>query len=94
MSHLILSDLRRLYHHVENGGKWDYSIDNRRLSKAISTIEELSEGGCRYNCTTGKTQFARGAEWAVGFLPDGWEAAFTELKGREKWKTTSGNKHG
>ena len=59
---------------------------------AISTIEELSEGGCRFNCTTGKAQFARGAEWGIGFLPDNWEEAYTELKEREKWITPSGSK--
>jgi hypothetical protein len=52
-------------------------------------VTELRDGTCRFNCRTGKSQFARGAEWAIGFLPDGWEAAYTELKGREQWKTTN-----
>ncbi len=51
-------------------------------------VNELRDGTCRFNCRTGKGQFARGAEWAIGFLPDGWEAAYTELKGREKCTPT------
>jgi hypothetical protein len=51
-------------------------------------VLELRDGTCRFNCRTGKTQFARGVEWAIGFLPDDWEATFAELKEREKWKTT------
>lgn len=93
MSQLVLSDLRRLYHHVENGGTWDYAIDNRRLSVAISTIEELSEGGCRNNCTTGKQQYLDGYVAAVvecaGFEPDGIEA-----EAEASWKSTNGNKQG
>lgn len=34
-----LASLRRLYHHVEHGGKWDYVIDKHRLGAAIATIE-------------------------------------------------------
>ena len=89
MTQTVLADLRRLYHHMINDGEWNGNIDCLRLAQAIRTIEELSEGNCRRHCTTSKAQFARGAEWAIGFLPDDWEEAYTELKGREKWKTSS-----
>jgi len=89
MTHSTLADLRRLYHHLIHGGRWNYNVDTDRLAQGIRTIEELDEGNCRRHCTTSKTQFARGAEWATGFLPDGWEEAYTELKGREQWKTTN-----
>jgi len=49
-------------------------------------VQELEDGCCRFNCRTGKTNFARGCEWALGFLPDGWEEVYEELQRREKWK--------
>ena len=61
-----VADLRRLYHHLEGRGRWDYIIDNRRLSRAISTLEELSEGHCRNNCQTRKENWREG--YALAFL--------------------------
>lgn len=54
-----LATLRRLYHHLHNGGTWS-DLDTAILSRAISTIEELNEGCCRFNCRTGKSQFYAG----------------------------------
>ncbi len=56
------------------------------LDIALARIKELESGCCRFNCRTAKTNFARGCEWALGFLPDGWEEVYEELKRREKWK--------
>lgn len=89
MTSSTLATLRRLYHHLMHNGRWNHPADTATLSAAIRTIEELSEGTCRQHCTTSKAQFARGVEWAIGFLPDDWEEAYIELKGREKWKTLS-----
>ena len=90
---LVLSDLRRLYHHMENGGTWNLATDNHRLSRAISTIEELSEGGCRHNCTTGKQRYKSGYIAAVvedaGFEPDDVDA-----NAEASWKNMNGSKQG
>jgi hypothetical protein len=89
MTHSTLADLRRLYHHLSNGGEFNLRVDTERIARAIRTIEELQDGACRFNCTTAKRQFARGCEWASGILPDDWEEAFDEFNAREKWKTSS-----
>ena len=54
------------------------------LDITLARIKQLEDGSCRFNCRTGKTNFARGCEWALGFLPDGWEKVYQELKEREK----------
>ncbi len=56
-----LATLRRLYHHLHNGGTWS-DLDTATLSRAISTIEELNEGACRFNCRTAKEN------WIAGWL--------------------------
>ncbi len=58
------------------------------------TPDSQDEGRCRFNCRTGKEQFARGVEWAIGFLPDGWEVAYKELKEREQWKSKNDGSSG
>jgi hypothetical protein len=60
----ILSTLRRLYHHLNNGGTWS-DLDTYKLSLAISTIEELSEGECRFNCRTAQANWREGYESAL-----------------------------
>ncbi len=60
-----IADLRALYHHLEGRGRWDYLIDNLRLSRAIRTLEELSEGGCRNQCQTRKENWREGYEIAL-----------------------------
>lgn len=76
----VLATLRRLYHHLHNGGTWS-DLDTHTLSRAISTIEELSEGKCRFNCRTAKDNFIAG--WHTGADdPD----SFRENADMEAWK--------
>jgi hypothetical protein len=57
----------------------------REIEALRKKVQELEDGCCRFNCRTGKRNFARGCEWALGFLPDGWEEVYDEMKRREKW---------
>lgn len=36
----LVADLRRLYHHIHNGGSVHQRIDSRRISRAIAYIEQ------------------------------------------------------
>ncbi len=62
---LNLTDLHQLYTHLMAAGEWTHPIDTRRLARAIRTIEELSEGGCRNNCMTAKENWIEGYETAM-----------------------------
>lgn len=66
----------------------EVEVQDLMIERLHRRVTELEDGTCRFNCRTGKRYFARGAEWAAGFLPDGWEAAYTELREREKCTPT------
>jgi hypothetical protein len=76
---MLRPELEREVNHLRK--QLEYSV--AALCKADRMIIELEGGCCRFNCRTGKRNFARGCEWALGFLPDGWEEAYKELKERE-----------
>ena len=61
---------------AERGVIAKWALKKQRLQKQI---QELEDGCCRFNCRTAKKNFANGAEWAVGFLPDGWEKGYAEF---------------
>lgn len=80
-----LATLRRLYHHLNNGGAWHYGADMQTLSWAISTIEELSEGACRYNCRTAKANWLAGHWYANG--QPAWDDVAYNAEAEKHYKT-------